>query len=179
MSEGALRGCWGVGNPSLQITHELAIVWWDKLACWRPSSMAPGHCCSCWHGIQTYQTAGEACRNRAALCLQTSGLRVMRGRNTSSSGSCRTWKLNQHAAPLRLELLVQQTPQAAHQPGARSASLSRHNTVIGTVQRHTHACCTAAQGAADLPNRRWNSRSLAHTMQWMGLSGVLRMVQAG
>ena len=50
--------------------------------------------------------------------------------------------------------------------------LGRHNTVIGIVQRHTHACCTAAQGAADLPNRRWNSRSLAHTMQWMGLSGV-------
>ena len=32
---------------------------------------------------------------------------------------------------------------------------------------------------AHRPNRRANSRSLAHTMQWMGLSGVLRMVHTG
>ena len=29
------------------------------------------------------------------------------------------------------------------------------------------------------PKRRSNSKSLAHTMQWMGFSGVLRMVQMG
>ncbi len=32
---------------------------------------------------------------------------------------------------------------------------------------------------AYLPKRRGNSRSLAHTTQWMGLSGVLRMVHTG
>ena len=45
--KGPFGGCWGVGTPSLQIMHELAVVWRDKLACWRPSGMAPGHCSSC------------------------------------------------------------------------------------------------------------------------------------
>lgn len=30
-----------------------------------------------------------------------------------------------------------------------------------------------------LPKSRWNSSSLAHTTQWMGLSGVLRIVHTG
>ena len=38
--------------------------------------------------------------------------------------------------------------------------------------------CPRAQ-SAHLPKRRGNSRSLAHTMQWMALSGVLRMVHTG
>jgi hypothetical protein len=33
--------------------------------------------------------------------------------------------------------------------------------------------------ASGLPKSLWNSRSLDHTMQWMGLSGVLRSVQMG
>ena len=56
-------------------------------------------------------------------------------------------------------------------PGEATCSLS--------LQQHSQAAAAASSANAHLPNSLWKSSSLAQTMQWMGLSGVLRMVHTG
>mmetsp|Transcript_4544 Transcript_4544/g.8266 ORF Transcript_4544/g.8266 Transcript_4544/m.8266 type:complete len:237 (-) Transcript_4544:616-1326(-) len=64
----------------------------------------------------------------------------------------------------------------------------RRNTLLSTCS--SSSCCPSVSASfsppssrsvtvSTLPNSRWNSSSFAHTMQCMGFSGVLRMVQTG